>query len=205
MEHPAHKFVREVEGMKFSRYPIQGMVLDAGCGDGLFSNSLLASKCVKFGVDLNAQRLKTAKNTLDFVVRGDLRLLPFKDEAFDFAVSNSTMEHVEGCSAALMELSRVSRNMLLCVPSSRTSNIRAICSFLKVVNQFTAEEWAEMSELCGFKIKECSYFFPLVSQVIYYFSLMFPVCEFIPKRFLKSWSRNCGNGVIAFIWGVSGV
>jgi SAM-dependent methyltransferase len=96
-------------------------VLDAGCGTGGF----LASQPGATGVDRSALALDfAARHGLRRLVQADVARLPFRDAAFDAAVSADVLYHrdVLDDGAALAELSRVVRpggHVLLNLPAGR--------------------------------------------------------------------------------------
>lgn len=74
------------------------IVLDAACGEGYGSDILSKTAQQVYGVDIDEQSIKHAKETygksnLDFLV-GSIEKLPFEDEFFDVVISFETIEHV---------------------------------------------------------------------------------------------------------------
>ncbi len=86
--------------------------LDAGCGTGFQTALLLELGYATTGIDLSPALLAVARRRLPDArfVRGDLHALPWRDGAFDVAVScGSTLSFVEDPARALRELGRVLR------------------------------------------------------------------------------------------------
>ncbi|HZS32476.1 MAG TPA: class I SAM-dependent methyltransferase [Methylomirabilota bacterium] len=88
------------------------LALDAGCGTGFQTALLLALGYRAAGIDLSPGLLAVARRRHRGArfVRGDLQALPWRDGAFDVAVScGSTLSFVEDPARALGELGRVLR------------------------------------------------------------------------------------------------
>jgi len=105
----ARSALRTLEALAFRRLgPIDGSVLDIGCGDGVFGRWLTPHGEL-WGVDTDVARLRAAAARRVHVVAADATSLPFPARAFDVAVANSTLEHVADPCAAIHEAERVLR------------------------------------------------------------------------------------------------
>lgn len=89
------------------------MILDVGCGTGIFTQDILASGAVITGVDLSGKMLRGAVarlGTAHFQAAcADMTVLPFTDETFDRVFSVTAVEFVPDISRAVEELNRVTR------------------------------------------------------------------------------------------------
>ncbi len=89
------------------------MILDVGCGTGIFTLDILSFGPRVTGLDIShPMLLKAEQKTDDFPfwgVAGDMLLLPFADESFDKAVSMTALEFVVDGDRAIKELFRVTR------------------------------------------------------------------------------------------------
>lgn len=90
--------------------------LEAGCGTARSSLRIsehhdLSVVCLDITLEalLIAQKLFHENNKSAFFVCGDLRSLPFKNEAFDFIFSDGAIEHFKKTHRAISELFRVLR------------------------------------------------------------------------------------------------
>lgn len=85
--------------------------MEVNCGPGILGK-LLSEKSVEvIGVDLSSVALKRARQKGLYCVQCDPdgEPLPFQDASFDWAVSNSSIEHMFQPDKALSEISRVLR------------------------------------------------------------------------------------------------
>ncbi len=93
--------------------PLRGLVLDAGCGEGLdLANQARRPGLEIIGVELSkggcqASAARTRGLSAASVVQGDLRRLPFADGLFDFIYSYGVLHHLPAPEAGLAELVRV--------------------------------------------------------------------------------------------------
>ncbi len=89
------------------------VILDAGCGTGIFTSDLLAAGSQVCGLDLSFPMLlrakeKAGRSPFDAVF-GDILKLPFPAEVFDKVVSITALEFVAEARAAVDELFRVAK------------------------------------------------------------------------------------------------
>lgn len=94
--------------------PKQGeIVLDAGCGTGIFTRDILSSGSKVVGLDLSLPMLRRAELKLKEypfrIVLADMLRLPFPEEFFDKVVSVTALEFIEDGKAVIDELFRVTK------------------------------------------------------------------------------------------------
>jgi 2-polyprenyl-3-methyl-5-hydroxy-6-metoxy-1,4-benzoquinol methylase len=95
-------------------------VLDAGCGEGetiARLRDVLGERIA--AIDILDECVVFTQNRLPFVdaTNASVYELPFEDDSFDLVMSLEVLEHLESPSAAMRELTRVSRgNVVLSVP-----------------------------------------------------------------------------------------
>ncbi len=85
----------------------RGRVLDLGCGTG-FVSKFLREDCSPIGLDIAPNMVRVFKRSFPFAVVGDAEALPFKEESFDFVLSNFSL-HWTNLSKSLPEALRVSK------------------------------------------------------------------------------------------------
>jgi SAM-dependent methyltransferase/uncharacterized protein YbaR (Trm112 family) len=100
---------------RLSLPPPRGLVLDAGCGDGIdLANQATREGVEVIGVELSDGGCRTSyARTRDFprahVVQADLCRLPFAEATFDFAYSYGVLHHLGAPDRGLREIVRVSK------------------------------------------------------------------------------------------------
>ena len=93
--------------------PLTGLVLDAGCGDGVdFAMQALAPSREVIGVELSeggvtTSRVRTHGLSRAHVVQGDLLHLPLADATFDAGYSYGVVHHTPDPAGAVREIARV--------------------------------------------------------------------------------------------------
>lgn len=86
--------------------------IDIACGEGIIET--LAPETVGVEFSLNALR-KAKANGAKYLVLADAHTLPFKDNAFDIAISSGNLEHFVNPQLAINEMARVSKIQVLIV------------------------------------------------------------------------------------------
>jgi SAM-dependent methyltransferase len=107
---PATNYWRAIEICEIVRYGLPtGRGLDIGCGDGHVMQILLQhlGDRDQIGIDIDKEETAIARerNTYSGVVTTAAHCLPFGDNCFQYAFSNSVLEHIE----PIQEIARVLR------------------------------------------------------------------------------------------------
>lgn len=94
--------------------PQQGdLILDAGCGTGIFSLDVLAAGASIAGLELSLPMLHRARKKSGgrplHLLQGDMLELPFADGVFDKVLSVTAIEFIDKAARAVRELFRVAR------------------------------------------------------------------------------------------------
>lgn len=94
--------------------PRQGEeILDAGCGTGIFTLSLLVAGAYVTGLEISLPMLLGAKKILAGYpfrsIQGDMTALPFLDHTFDKVISVTAIEFIEDAGHAIGEAFRVTK------------------------------------------------------------------------------------------------
>lgn len=129
--------MRAEEASFYAQLDFPTPILDVGCGDGHFA-TVAFDHPIDVGLDPGKAPLREA------VTRGAYRLLvqsegsriPFPDEYFGSAFSNSVLEHIPSVDAVLEEICRVLRPgapFIFCGPNHRFLENLAIGNFLDSV------------------------------------------------------------------------
>lgn len=100
--------LRAVEGRFMREVELAAPILDLGCGDGHFA-SVTYDHQIDVGIDPDHQSLREAsgRGTYTTLVQSFGADLPFADNSYSSAISNSVLEHIAGLPAVLYELGRV--------------------------------------------------------------------------------------------------
>lgn len=89
------------------------LILDAGCGTGVFTRDILSRGPRVIGLDISRPMLlragQKARGYFFQAVAGDMMSLPFAGERFDKVVSMTALEFIEDGQAAVGELFRVAK------------------------------------------------------------------------------------------------
>jgi ubiquinone/menaquinone biosynthesis C-methylase UbiE len=93
-------------------------VLDVACGTGRFSRLFRTRGAKVVGLDLSRAMLKQAdsRHSADAYVEASALQLPFKDKAFDIAISVNAFNHIPAFEDAIGEICRVSKKVILGLP-----------------------------------------------------------------------------------------
>ncbi len=85
------------------------LLLDAGCGSGLFSSMAIAVGAQVVGVDAAPGLLEVAqtRNPNNIFMEGDLEALPFKENTFDVVVGFNSFQYAGSFENAIAEAKRV--------------------------------------------------------------------------------------------------
>ena len=89
------------------------LILDAGCGTGIYSRRLAKKGNYVIGVDASEEMLQIAKNkpgyegpTIEYI-KGDLHYLPFENNLFDSVICITALEFCRDVFQVILELGRV--------------------------------------------------------------------------------------------------
>lgn len=113
--------LRAVEARQYPGFELQHPILDLGCGDGHFVTIAMDEK-VDVGIDPWTGPIRLAKKNGGYglVIQGSGYTLPFPDNTFAGALSNSVLEHIPDLDTTLKEMARVMKpgaKFVFCVPN----------------------------------------------------------------------------------------
>jgi ubiquinone/menaquinone biosynthesis C-methylase UbiE len=115
--------LRAVEAKVYDEIKLAEPVLDVGCGDGHFASEVF-KRPLQAGIDpwwpplLEAARQH--RSAYDVLVQCDGKAMPFPDNHFASAISNSVLEHIPHIDSVLQEVYRVLKpgaQFIFCSPS----------------------------------------------------------------------------------------
>lgn len=94
------------------KMPQDSKILDAGCGDGYFTNCLTEKGYSAIGMDVSHNAIKTAREKhrdIDFICNPIDEKWPFENDSFDAIFSTEVIEHVFGIYEMFAEMNRSTR------------------------------------------------------------------------------------------------
>jgi len=101
------------------------MILDVGCGTGIFTLNILGLGPFVIGLDISQPMLVRARQKAvkyPFrAVAGDMRFLPFADQCFDRVVSMTALEFIADGQAAVEDMFRVAKKGAVVVATTLNS------------------------------------------------------------------------------------
>lgn len=127
--------LRAVEARFYKDIDLPSPVLDLGCGDGHFA-SVAFNKKIDVGLDPWAQPIQEAKTWGGYhsLIQAEGSRMPFPDQYFSSAVSNSVLEHIQDIDAVLIELQRVLKHeapFIFCVPNHQLNPNLSISRYIE--------------------------------------------------------------------------
>jgi ubiquinone/menaquinone biosynthesis C-methylase UbiE len=114
-ERVARMEVQRVADLSLEGIPLNGRVLDIGCGSGLFAEEFARRGLAVTGLDANPEMLTVARQfapSANFQ-EGTAEKLPFEDGSFDLVFMGLLLHEADDISAALIEAHRVTRGRLV--------------------------------------------------------------------------------------------
>lgn len=106
-----YKLIREdLLYSKLCRYVFHNcrVILDVGCGRGVFIKACMKHKKFVIGVDIDPKILTQVEiNIKGSLIQADANYLPFKDSSIDCAFFSHVIEHLEDPFPTLKEIYRV--------------------------------------------------------------------------------------------------
>jgi ubiquinone/menaquinone biosynthesis C-methylase UbiE len=126
--------LRAVEAKFYADIELPPPVLDLGCGDGHFT-SVALRRPLEVGVDLGHSSLLEAQSRHCYqgLVQADAGKMPFPDQYYSSAMSNSVLEHIPTLDEVIEETARVLKpgaRFYFCVPNHQFDSNLSIAKFL---------------------------------------------------------------------------
>jgi ubiquinone/menaquinone biosynthesis C-methylase UbiE len=125
--------LRAVEASYYPGFALESPILDVGCGDGHFAQIAFDEK-IDVGLDPGEGPIREAKqrNVYRSLARADAGKMPYLDNYFASAISNSVLEHIPHVEQTLAEVARVLRKggaFVFCVPNDRFTQNLSVARF----------------------------------------------------------------------------
>ena len=172
---------RSIEAKALTTVDFPAPMLDFGCGDGLFTESVFGKQPGIYGCDIATGELPDARASGVYwrgVQFSDGHALPYPNSMFGSVYSNSVVEHIPDPHNVLPELGRVLRKggiLVLTVPSDRFRSLldgvrtaptkAAAQAYATSVDKLfahhhyhTADEWRVLLQAAGMKLVKATYY-----------------------------------------------
>lgn len=167
--------LRAVEAEYYKDFTLTPPILDIGCGDGHFAQLVFDHK-IDVGIDPWHTPIQEAKKygAYKTLIECDGARIPFPDNYFGCAISNSVLEHIPHLDDVLVEASRVLKPgalFLFCVPNTRYLTKLSLAPLLgkpyekwfarasKVVYADEPPVWENRLEKAGFRLERWWHYF----------------------------------------------
>jgi ubiquinone/menaquinone biosynthesis C-methylase UbiE len=143
------------------------IILDAGCGIGLYSLTLAKKGYKVHGIDADKEKINSAKKLAhslnmdtDIVSfdTADLCQLPIKSKTYDRISCSEVIEHIKDDDMAVSELARVLKKggiLVLSVPSVIPIAKKMEDQFDHARPGYTKDQLISLLERNGFKVEQC--------------------------------------------------
>ncbi len=219
--------LRAVEARKYPEFGLEHPILDLGCGDGHFVTIAMDEK-VDVGIDpwTGPVRLARQNGGYEMVVQGSGYTLPFPENHFGGALSNSVLEHIPDLDTTLKEMARVMKpgaKFVFCVPNHNfLPNLSVSNFFDKIGLKFLGywyrgffnavcrhihcddrNVWEKRLNASGLEIvKTWHYFSPHALHILewgHYFGLPSLILHFLIRRWIivqQRWNFNLTNRIV---------
>lgn len=166
-------FIRPQEAFLFHKYKkyLHSPILDFGCGDGFFAETVFGEHFLDTGLDIETERTKEALATHVYkkVLYYDGNIIPLKTKTQSTVISNCVLEHIPDLKKSLHEVYRVLRPggyFLTSVMADKWEEYQAGAKVLGPLykkfmrkrqvhhNLLSAAQWRAVFEEVGFTITE---------------------------------------------------
>jgi ubiquinone/menaquinone biosynthesis C-methylase UbiE len=209
--------LRAVEAQIMQQVQLPPPVLDLGSGDGHFA-SVTFDQLIDVGIDPALQLTQEAlrRETYRSLIVADGARIPYPDESFGSAFSNSVLEHVDDLEGVLREVARVLRpgaSFAITVPNTgyrKELSVPTVLSKVRLaglgekyqkwfmrmsrtLNLFDEEGWNRKLQEAGFKVNQSFRYFS--SRALHalewghYFGAPCLVAHWLTKRWILSPTR----------------
>lgn len=126
--------LRAVEARVYETIDLPAPTFDLGCGDGHFA-TIAFERQLEVGLDPWTRPVKEAASRGGYksVIQGLGDRLPFSNQSFSSAVSNSVLEHIQDLEPVLAEMARVLKPgapFVFCVPNQNFLPNLSVARFL---------------------------------------------------------------------------
>ena len=143
--------------------PFQSRVLDVGCGDGTFIETLIEQKDIDTrGIELEENKVKQCISKGLSVIQGnaETELGQFPDKAFDFVVLSQTLQAFRQPENVLNQLLRIGKKVIISIPNFGYWQVRTSLLFFgkMPITKSLPDSWYDTPNLHMCSIKDFFHF-----------------------------------------------
>ena len=203
--------LRAVEARFYQDLEIPAPILDVGCGDGHFAAAAF-EKPLDFGLDPWLAPIREAARRGGYrnLLQADAGRMPFDNNYFRSAISNSVLEHIPNIEEVLAETARVLQPgapFYFCVPNQNFNPSLSGAKFLDAIGLETLgskyrvffdriarhhhldppEVWSSRLEKSGFSILDWWHYYSPAAQRVTEFGHFFGLPSLISKKLSGRW------------------
>ena len=203
--------LRAVEARFFQDIDLQSPVLDIGCGDGHFASVTFTRK-IEVGIDPWWDPLQEAYKLGGYqsLIAADGARIPFPDNYFASAISNSVLEHIPNVDYVLKEAWRVLKvnaPLIFCVPNDKLLSSLSIARGLEkfglhaIANVYknfferiarhhhsdNPEIWQSRLSNAGFKLEQWWHYFSPSATAVMEWGHYFGLPSLIARKLTGKW------------------
>jgi len=203
--------LRAVEAQFYQEINLPAPTLDIGCGEGHFAD-LVFNRKIDVGLDPSHKTIHEAgaRQAYQLLTEADGGRMPYPDEHFASAFSNSVLEHIPHMEQVLGETARVLKPgalFVFCVPNHRFNERLSIAVFLdelrlhslaKLYRDFfsyiarhrhldSPEIWKSRLELAGFVVEQWWHYFPPNALAVIEWGHYFGLPSLIMRKLTGRW------------------
>lgn len=165
-------YIRSQEAYLFTKYAnhLKHRILDFGCGDGFFAETVFGKGTIDIGLDVATSRMKqaTARALYKKTVEYDGVQIPFASSTIGSIISNCVFEHIPHIEKSVTEMFRVLRpgghllTSVMCASwnknlSGKRIGGNAYVSWFNSVQEhhslLSKQKWAALFKKVGFSIR----------------------------------------------------
>ncbi|MFN8008916.1 MAG: methyltransferase domain-containing protein [Terriglobia bacterium] len=213
---------RSAEGQIFSGLEFERPVLDLGCGEGLFAQSVF-TESLEAGIDPNPRELERAQIYGRYVqlIQCSGNAIPMPDNSFKTIFSNSVLEHIPDLEPVLREVHRLlapGGRFYLTVPSDQFdaftvgNQVLTQLGLLRYATQFRSwfnsfwrhyhfyslDQWKNLLRRNGFEVVQAYRYNSKVLCLLNDALVPFSVFGFVLKKLFNQWTVAPGLRKIIF-------
>jgi ubiquinone/menaquinone biosynthesis C-methylase UbiE len=203
--------LRSVEAAFYQDLDLPAPLLDVGCGDGHFAQ-VSFERILDVGLDPWHGPIQEAgaRHNYRLLTEANGAQMPYPDQAFSCAISNSVLEHIPEVEKVLVETCRVLKPgapFIFCVPNNRFNDSLSITRALEKLHLkglanlyrrfFTRisrhnhmdspETWTKRLEQAGFVVEKWWHYFSPRAQAVFEWGHYFGVPSLITHFLFRRW------------------